>query len=705
MSDDVVREKVRLYAAEVTPVQLPAFGGVAVRRRRRRVRQVLAATSTVVVVVLVVVFAALASHTSASRTAAPNGSLASQLVGPTWTLQSVTNAGEVWRVPKDKHWAVTFTATTYQGDDSCNGTFGPVTFGTSTVTLGQGSSTLVGCIGADAQRLQDLFRSFESGPAEAVVSGDTLTLTIGGQVLTLTPPAESLQSRLAGRSWRLTAITAGPNTSSTPITAGWRLHLTPTAYDGTDGCRGQAGTVTYTSDSLTLSSTAAHTTQLCADPQGSQRAFQALLKGPVTASVYGETLSLTVPSVGVLTLTSTPTPIASPADTAGAALESWLTANTWLLHSITSGGVSWNDPGSSIEQRQAALVFGPHGYMSNADCNDHSGAVSYAGGKLIMRAIMQTAMACPAADVVQKKSAQVADALFRGPVTYTHQGNSLVLSSSETSIKFTAGPKLKTPLGVDLPPASAPPPSAFPATSLESSLVGPSWKLESLVSGSVTWRPKAGSTAALTMTGTSYQASDGCDSQGSDLSFDRTGEVLTFGGTIASMGECALAATGPPAGTFAPPEYFEALKGTVHASFEGATLTLTSDGTVLTLSRESTTPTSSAPTATLQDQLIGPKWALTSITGGGQTWQAPDGVRFDLTFSATGYGGDDGCNYRGGAAAYAAGTVRLSQGSTTQVECLGPDTDRMHSAFDKLLSGPVTASVTDGTWRSPLPMR
>jgi heat shock protein HslJ len=199
------------------------------------------------------------------------------------------------------------------------------------------------------------------------------------------------------------------------------------------------------------------------------------------------------------------------------------------------------------------------------------------------------------------------------------------------------------------------------------------------------------------MAGTSYQASDGCDSQGSDLSFDLTGQVLTFGGTIMSMGECALGAPGPPAGTFAPPEYFNALKGAVHASLQGATLTLTSEATVMTFSRGSTTPTSSAPTVSLPDQLIGPKWALESITSGGQTWQAPADVGFSLNFSKAGYGGQDGCNYTGGAATYSAGSVRLLPGAETAMACSGVDAQRMQNAFAALLTAPVTATVADGT--------
>ncbi|MDX6255527.1 MAG: hypothetical protein QOJ11_1861 [Frankiales bacterium] len=600
MSDDPVRDKVRLYAAAVTPAQLPSFGGVAVRRRRRRVRQALAATSSVVVVALVVVFAALASQTSATRVAGPSGSLESQLVGPTWTLVSVTDNGAVWQVPAGKQWTLTLTKTTFRGNDSCNSISGRVSLEGPTVTLGAGSMTEIGCVGADSQRLQQAFQALESSPAKAIVAGTTLTLTVGSKVLTLAS------------------------------------------------------------------------------------------SGQVSAT----------PSV---------------ADDADVKLESLLTGNSWLLQSITSGGVTWIDPGSTIEQQQAALVFGPHGYRINPDCNDHSGAVSYAGGKLIMRAFMQTVMACPAADVVQAKSAHVADALFSGRITYVHQGNSLVLSNSETSIKFTAGPKPKTPLGVDLPPASGVPStpvsqtSVTPRLDLQTQLVGPKWlleswsvggktsqaragprgpwlqfspdgvlaedgcnshsapvtyqastvratkslgstmalcagdplaiqdaydnlfahtiavyvyddgqrltlsgdnlalslhrdtgvqlspmalslvrspwKLQSVKAAGVDWHAITGSHATLTLTTWGYQTSDGCSSQGSDLAFDSSGRVLTFGGAESSSGMCAYAAPGPAPGLLPPGDYFKALNGKVTVALSGTTLTLTSGGTVLTFAR------------------------------------------------------------------------------------------------------------------------
>jgi heat shock protein HslJ len=597
MSEDLVRDKLRLYAGEVTPARLPEFAEVAVHRRRRRMRQAMAGVSSVVAVLLVVLFAALATKSSPHGSTA-GATLQSQLIGPRWTLQSVTDAGKVWQAPPSTPWSLTFSGTRYQGADGCNSLSGPVTFQTSTVTLGQGASTTVGCFGADAQRLQDLFRAFESGPAKAVVSGDTLTLT--------------------------------------------------------------------------------------------------------------------GPQIGMLTLVSTPLPSPSPrasADLEGAALEGWLTANTWLLHTVTSDGSTWNDPGSSRERRQAALVFGQHGYLINPDCNDHSGAVSYASGTLIMRAYVQTAEACAEADVVQAKSARVADALFSGVITYAHQGSSLVLSNRQASITFTAGPKPKIPLGVDLPPASvapsapASPPQAADLKSrlvgakwlLESwtaggktsqatagprgpwlqfstdgvlaedgcnshsapvtyetstllatkslgstlalcsgdslaiqaayddvfshqvsvyldqdghgltligtsgaelflnrdtgvqlkpfavSLIGPTWRLQLVKAPGVDWHAISGSTASLLLTASGFQESDGCTSRGGDLSFDTAGTTLTFGSDDTSGGECLYASPGPPAGTLPPDNYLDGLKGKFTAALIGGKLTLTDGALVLTL--------------------------------------------------------------------------------------------------------------------------
>src|SRR4051794_37720908 len=153
MTNDLVRDKVRHYADDVTPAHLPPFGGVSARVRRRRLRQAIAATSSVVAVVLVVVFAAVATRSS-SHGSAGGGTLQSQLVGPRWTVQSVTNEGVLWQVPQDIAGSVTFTSTTYLGTSGCNTFHGPVTFQQSTVTLGSSGTLPVACGDADARRLQ-----------------------------------------------------------------------------------------------------------------------------------------------------------------------------------------------------------------------------------------------------------------------------------------------------------------------------------------------------------------------------------------------------------------------------------------------------------------------------------------------------------------------------------------------------------------------
>ena len=111
-------------------------------------------------------------------------------------------------------------------------------------------------------------------------------------------------------------------------------------------------------------------------------------------------------------------------------------------------------------------------------------------------------------------------------------------------------------------------------------------------------------------------------------------------------------------------------------------------------------------TAAILKRLIGPQWALQSITTNGQTWHGTQNPRFFLTFSKNGFGGADGCNSVGGDATYSADSIRLRQGFTTDVACSGPALDRMQKAFQTLVSAPVTANdLPAGRSRSPVQAR
>ncbi len=127
------------------------------------------------------------------------------------------------------------------------------------------------------------------------------------------------------------------------------------------------------------------------------------------------------------------------------------------------------------------------------------------------------------------------------------------------------------------------------APSIASALIGPTRKLQSLKHGSVQWHPipKSPYQSTVTLTATTFQASDGCNSLGQALSFDPTGRMLTFGGAgETSVGACSLAAPGPPPGAFPPRDYLAAFDGTLQASVRGNALDLTGpDGLSLTFSR------------------------------------------------------------------------------------------------------------------------
>jgi hypothetical protein len=126
--------------------------------------------------------------------------------------------------------------------------------------------------------------------------------------------------------------------------------------------------------------------------------------------------------------------------------------------------------------------------------------------------------------------------------------------------------------------------SGVPLPAAALALVGPHWKLTSVEAPAVHWRAKPTTTATLLMTASAYNVSDGCESEGGDLSFDQGGTTLTFG-TPWSSGACSLASPGPPKGTFPPAAYLSAFQGKVSVALAGSALTVTSGKVVLTFAK------------------------------------------------------------------------------------------------------------------------
>ncbi len=152
----------------------------------RRTWVIVAAVAGVVVVVLLILLLAGVFSSSDSSSSGSSASLQSQIVGPKWKVTSITTDGTKWTAPAAAKMEFTYTATDYSGNDGCNNVGGAVTFQATTITMAPGHGTLIFCGDPDSEKQTAAFHALTSGPAGAVISGSTLTLTAGSTVVAYT---------------------------------------------------------------------------------------------------------------------------------------------------------------------------------------------------------------------------------------------------------------------------------------------------------------------------------------------------------------------------------------------------------------------------------------------------------------------------------------------------------------------------------------
>ena len=386
MSDEAVRERLRLYAEDVAPVHLPPFGGVSARRRRRRTQRLLSATSAMVVVALVVVLAAVLGGGSSRRPTATG--LSSELIGGRWSLSSITTGGTVWKAPPDNGFSLTFTASGYTGNDSCNATSGTVSYGKDTVHLGSGPMTDMGCVDGDQGRMQEAFRLLLDKDLPAVMSAGTLTITAGQTIFALTRVESAapvdLSKVLPDTTWSLVSTgTIGKDvasSSSVPATVHANISFGTNDYVASDGCNSHSGQVSYASTTVTFGQ-AVVTDKLCTGPAGQYgKAFADVLRGSVKPTLVGNTLTLGSatqslvfardPSVAV------DAPSAVPTGTVVAPildLKATLTASPWKLLSVKAPAASWH----AVAGSTASLTFTATTFQAFDGCGSLEAAVTY----------------------------------------------------------------------------------------------------------------------------------------------------------------------------------------------------------------------------------------------------------------------------------------------------------------------------------------
>lgn len=707
MNDDLVRDKVRLYVDDVTPDQLPPFSGVALRRKQTRARQVVGATAAVVVVVLAVAFGALFAGTGSVRTPETSpGSLESQLVGPVWQLASVVAKGKFVPIQADSRPTLRFTAGAYDLFDSCNDVEGSLGYGSGTIIVAAGSQSAVAC--PDPGSLQEVLHAAFGGLLHVSVTGRSLTL-IGASTTTTwsgagpaptsatrpSMPAADLRQKLVGPRWRLVAIDApGTYWRAAPGSTA-SLSLTSTNFQATDGCSSRQSAISFDDGGIVFggkeSSAGACSMAAPGPPEGTfpPELFFRTLDGRLSAVLTDGVLTLTRGTT-VLTLTTGHTAYVDP--NAGDKLQTLLTAHTWSLHRIISGGKTWGDP------QQVVLQFGAQGYKVNPDCNEHTGAVSYAAGQLVMRGVMQTRAACGAGQVVQARSAGAIDALATGAVSVEEDGGLLMLWNGQTSIELHQGSAPQGDLGLNLPPDSSP---GVAGDNLRSTLEATRWQLLT-VDG-----PGAGSTGhwavppesgTLAFGSRKWDASDTCN--------DHQGSLLYGNGSAA--GGTLLMAPGSSSAMLCPTslvrrlETLEAsdLARPVTVSISGDRLTMQSgDDTLLFRRGASGVGAAAVPAdnSDLTDLLTSwtwqvRSWTLNGVTGAiPATAAEPQTLVFNFQSAAS-----SGCGAMDATVAYHVTSVTFSGAAIPAVACAAPG-GSPQSAFVRLFAGVAQVGLAGTT--------
>lgn len=634
MSDQAVREQLQRFVDDVTPAQLPAFGNVARRRRRHQMQRVSAAGVTVVLV-LAAVLGGLAVSRS-SRTS-PAARTQSSLAGTSWRLTSVTDLSGTWTAPADTRWFVQFSAHAYAGNDGCNSVSGTLRYGTGTVTLAQGATTAMGCLGTDLDRPRQAFTALEGHQAAVTLSGRNLTLSVRTTTLSLvsrgTVPAPSVEEALVGPHWMLRSITAGGKTIPKAGDYGASLTFAEGGYRVDDGCNTGEGSVDYQQDGVIMTA-GSQTAVYCQDrrtvteAQKFAGAYSVKRDGPVlTLRNADRTYVFDVQGLG---------PFASQ-----------LVGTDWRL-------VSWRQHGSAYQVAagtHAGIRFqvGPDRYVSMSDgCNTDTGNAAYKGAHIKLVSGILTARTCSTANTQIMGAFRTAIdsdvSAFVTTSTLSLSGNGVYLILERSTPKYDLPPPAKT--------AST---ATSSVTSSVTPLVGPTFMLRTLTVNGVPLPRVATLGATVTYAQSTFSAEDGCNTLSGSVAY-ADGAVVP-----ADVAGSAMLCEGAHFQSVEQP--FDALiSARSRVALHVGSITLAAGGAVAELVVEDP--------ANLGRDVVAGSWRVTSVaTHEGVVSQPVTTTTAGITFDGSEFTMTDGCNGRSGAVTYGAVSLTFAEHVDGLVGC------------------------------------
>lgn len=207
-------------------------------------------------------------------------------------------------------------------------------------------------------------------------------------------------------------------------------------------------------------------------------------------------------------------------------------------------------PRTPVTDSRPVLSFDNEGQLGHTTgCNGMGGEYTLTGATLTVGNLMQTMMACD--DPLMAQEAAIGQAL-QSATTLTQTGDTLVIGYAGGELRYTRAIKPE--------PAS---------------LVGPEWRLDTLITGDSAQSLVAGSAVTLTFAEDGLSGSGGCNSYQAGWSGDETTlSVAAIGSTKMACVDAGISSQ--------ETQYIELLQATTSYAIEGNRLTLTGpDGSLV----------------------------------------------------------------------------------------------------------------------------
>lgn len=336
-----------------------------------------------------------------------------------------------------------------------------------------------------------------------------------------------LAAELPDRTFISTSVDGYTLVEGTQITLTFeQLNLSANA-----GCNQMSSTWSLEGDVLVVPAMAM--TQMACEPAAKMDQdtwLSAVLTSRPTLALDGETLTITAEGATV-TLVDETAVAPSPS----------LEGTTWGLDSTVSGSTASSVPAG---MRTPTLLFESGTVSVDTGCNRGTGSYQLGASTITFGPIATTRMACtdPAATTVEQTILSV----LSGGIIWGIDGDTLSLRNGDT--------------GLLLRPADA--------SAAGGALIGPTWTLDSTVSGStVTAVPAGAGPATLVFNGSTVDIDTGCNTGSGGYTVD--GDQITWGPIAMTLRLCE-----DPAGSLET-AIVSVLQGTTTFTVDGNQLTIT----------------------------------------------------------------------------------------------------------------------------------